>query len=70
MISWLDRRALLLSFSAGAEMSCLSESVFESISDGCGTPLPKGEAFPKRPKGMSLAGIAGWDPGSSHDLCR
>lgn len=64
MLFNLNRRAVLLGSSAGAGLFALGGlSLLASNSRVDLAPVPFGDAFPKLPIGMNLAGIADWETG-------
>lgn len=60
----LDRRALLFSSSAMAGIGALGGiGLLAKNGNGAVAPVARGDASPKLPIGMNLAGIADWEPG-------
>lgn len=61
----LDRRSLIIGSASGAGLFTLGLAGLgaQTGSGGAQGPVPRGEAFPKLPIGMNLAGISDWEPG-------
>lgn len=61
----LDRRALIIGSASGVGLLTLGLPRLAKSAHGIDdlSPVARGEAFPKLPIGMNLAGIADWEPG-------